>query len=105
MGLFEDIGRKVGKISHEAKEATRDQAHAQCADCETLVYSDTDTCPECGSEDLLSREPSDDDAGADGESRIDEADPKSRTDDVADDESRTDEADDESRTDDGADAE
>jgi hypothetical protein len=55
MGLFEDIGRKVGKISHEAKEATREQATAQCADCETLIYSDRDTCPDCGSEHLVSR--------------------------------------------------
>lgn len=56
MGLFEDLGRKVGKLSHQAREASRDQAVAQCADCEELVYSERETCPECGSEDLIPRE-------------------------------------------------
>jgi len=55
MGLFEDIGRKVGKLGHEAREATREQATARCAECETLVYTDRDTCPECGSDRLVSR--------------------------------------------------
>lgn len=59
MGLFEDIGRKVGKLGHEAREATREQATARCADCETLVYADSDTCPECGSDRLVSRAESD----------------------------------------------
>lgn len=53
MGLFEDIGRKVGKISHEAREATRDQARARCEDCGELIYSERDTCPECGGDHLV----------------------------------------------------
>jgi hypothetical protein len=64
MGLFEDIGRKVGKLGHEAREATREQATARCADCETLVYADSDTCPECGSDRLVSRAGSGDEASS-----------------------------------------
>jgi rRNA maturation endonuclease Nob1 len=56
MGLFENLGRKVEKFKQSAQDASADSAEAICADCETLVYSDRDTCPECGSADLQRRE-------------------------------------------------
>jgi uncharacterized OB-fold protein len=50
MGLFENLGRKVGEFTQEAQEASREEATRECADCGELVYSDRADCPECGGE-------------------------------------------------------
>lgn len=49
MGFFENLGRKVGKFTHEAKEAAADEANYACEDCGERFYTGHDECPECGS--------------------------------------------------------
>lgn len=63
MGFFEDLGRKVGQFTHEAKEAAADEAGYVCEDCGTQFYTDQ-ACPECGSENVTEREETAD-AGSD----------------------------------------
>ena len=65
MGLFEDLGRKVGEFTHEAKQAASEGATYACTDCGHRFYADRETCPECGSEAVIERESSADDVGAD----------------------------------------
>jgi uncharacterized OB-fold protein len=50
MGLFENLGRKVGEFTQEAQAASREEATHECADCGELVYPDSADCPECGGE-------------------------------------------------------
>ncbi|MFC6718217.1 zinc ribbon domain-containing protein [Natrialbaceae archaeon GCM10025810] len=53
MGLFERLGRRVEEFKREADTAKEDAATRRCRTCETFVYSDRETCPDCGSEDLV----------------------------------------------------
>jgi len=66
MGLFEDIGRKVETFKQQAESHSQERARAKCPECESLVYTDREDCPECGHESLLVRksatEEGDDDA-------------------------------------------
>ncbi|MFC4439575.1 MULTISPECIES: zinc ribbon domain-containing protein [Natrialbaceae] len=64
MGFFENLGRKVGQFTHEAKEAAADEAGYVCEDCGTQFYTEQ-ACPECGSENVTEREETAD-AGGDG---------------------------------------
>ncbi|MFP8951634.1 zinc ribbon domain-containing protein [Natrialbaceae archaeon A-arb3/5] len=57
MGLFENLGRKVGKITHEAKQAAAEEARYSCEDCDNRFYAERETCSECGSENIVEREP------------------------------------------------
>jgi DNA-directed RNA polymerase subunit RPC12/RpoP len=57
MGFFENLGRKVGKFTHEAKEAAADGAAYACTDCGAEFYTEQEACPECGSERVIEREP------------------------------------------------
>ncbi|WP_187432939.1 zinc ribbon domain-containing protein [Natronococcus pandeyae] len=52
MGFFENLGRKVGKFTQEAKEAADNEASYACAECGERFYTEHDECPECGSEDV-----------------------------------------------------
>lgn len=52
MGLFENLGRKVGEFTHEASESAEDPTHA-CPDCGQEFYTDYETCPDCGSENVV----------------------------------------------------
>ena len=52
MGFFNDLGRKAEKLKQQATAASEREATYACADCETLLYTDHDECPECGSEDI-----------------------------------------------------
>lgn len=56
MGLFENLGRKVGEFKQQAEEASREEAAHECTDCGELVYSDRKDCPECESETLRVRD-------------------------------------------------
>ena len=76
MGLFEDIGRKVETFKQQAESVSQGRARAKCPECDTLVYTDREDCPDCGHDQLLIRKPEsdeDDDADAD-EADADEAD-------------------------------
>jgi len=55
MGLFEDIGRKVETFKQQASSVSEEQARAKCPECETLVYTDREDCPDCGHDSLLVR--------------------------------------------------
>ena len=76
MGLFEDLGKKVEQFKQQAESASQKQADRKCAECETLIYTDREDCPECGSERILVRkgwEPADRDDGTDDDGPADEA--------------------------------
>lgn len=85
MGLFEDIGRKVETFKQQAESVSEDQARAKCPECETLVYTDRDDCPECGHDSLLVRKDSVEGSdGDDAESETDDAGSETETDDAGD---------------------
>jgi DNA-directed RNA polymerase subunit RPC12/RpoP len=56
MGFFENLGRKVGEFTHEAKEAAADSASYACTDCGEEFYTAQEHCPECGSEAVVERQ-------------------------------------------------
>ncbi|NKE37579.1 zinc ribbon domain-containing protein [Natronococcus sp. JC468] len=60
MGFFENLGRKVGEFTHEAKEAAADEAGYVCEACGNQFYTDQ-ACPECGSERVTRRDAGSDD--------------------------------------------
>jgi DNA-directed RNA polymerase subunit RPC12/RpoP len=64
MGFFENLGRKVGKFTHEAKEAAAENAAYVCTDCGEEFYTEQERCPACDSEAVIEREPSEDDAAS-----------------------------------------
>lgn len=64
MGLFERLGEKVERVKQEVDSARTGSANYRCRACETLIYSDLEACPECGSDDLESNESTSE--GADG---------------------------------------
>ncbi len=59
MGFFESLGRKVGEVTHEAKQTAAEQASHACADCGERFYTAQETCPECGSDAIVEREVTD----------------------------------------------
>lgn len=50
MGFFNNLGRKAEKLKQQATAASDGEATHGCTDCETLLYTDHEECPECGSE-------------------------------------------------------
>jgi len=50
MGLFERLGRNVEKLKQQAEAASEQSATHGCENCETLLYTDHDECPECGAD-------------------------------------------------------
>lgn len=53
MGFFNNLGRKAEKLKQKAKAASEEEASHACADCEALLYTDHDECPECGSDGVV----------------------------------------------------
>ena len=56
MGFFENLGRKVGEFTHEAKRAADEEAPYACENCGERFYAARETCPECGSEAVVERD-------------------------------------------------
>jgi len=56
MGFFETLGRKVGEVTHEAKQTAAEQTTHVCADCGEQFYTPQETCPECGADAIVERE-------------------------------------------------
>ncbi|WP_265109045.1 hypothetical protein [Halosolutus halophilus] len=56
MGFFEDLGRKVGQFTQEAKRTAAEEAPYACEDCGERFYADQAECPQCGSENVTERE-------------------------------------------------
>mgnify|MGYP000156245637 CR=1 FL=1 len=80
MGLFEDIGRKVETFKQQAESHSEERARAKCPECETLVYTDREDCPECGHEPLLVRKSETEDGETeDGETEDGETDESEET--------------------------
>ncbi|MWV40355.1 zinc ribbon domain-containing protein [Natrialba sp. INN-245] len=68
MGLFEDLGRKVGKFTHEAKQAADEGTPYVCQNCGERFYTEQESCPECGGGAVVEREqPADDSSESDPE--------------------------------------
>lgn len=56
MSLFRDLGRRAEKLKKQATNAAEGQAEYECADCGKAIFTERETCPECGSEAVASRE-------------------------------------------------
>jgi rubrerythrin len=53
MGLFNDLGKRFEKLKQEAEASASEEATHACRACETLLYTDHDSCPECGDSDVV----------------------------------------------------
>lgn len=51
MGLFERLGETVETFKQEA-ETARDEEAYECRECAERFYSERETCPACGSDDV-----------------------------------------------------
>jgi len=51
MSLFRDLGRRAERFKQQVVAAA-DTTH-ECADCGEALAGDLETCPECGSEDVV----------------------------------------------------
>ncbi|RKD95927.1 zinc ribbon domain-containing protein [Halopiger aswanensis] len=58
MGFFENLGRKVGEFTHEAKQAADEDAAYACTDCGERFYTAREECPACGSDAIVERQAS-----------------------------------------------
>jgi rRNA maturation endonuclease Nob1 len=53
MGFFNELGRRLGKFEQEARAAAADDADWGCASCGSTFHEAPDTCPDCGSEQII----------------------------------------------------
>ncbi|MGQ3719932.1 zinc ribbon domain-containing protein [Natrialba aegyptia] len=65
MSLFERLGEKVESFKQEAEAARDEAAPYRCRECGERFYSEQETCPSCGSTELVVRA---DDRESDSES-------------------------------------
>lgn len=66
MGMFERLGEKVERFKQEAVAASEESAAYRCRNCGDDIYSERETCPECGSSELVRvRTDTEEPAGAD----------------------------------------
>lgn len=54
MGFFEDLGRKVGEFTNEAKRAADEEASYACEECGERFHTEQERCPACESEEIIS---------------------------------------------------
>lgn len=52
MGFFERLGKKAESLRQTAESGREDEVVARCADCGEDVYTERETCPNCGSDHL-----------------------------------------------------
>ncbi len=50
MGFFNNLGKRAEKLKQQATAASKREATHGCKDCETLLYTAHETCPECDSD-------------------------------------------------------
>lgn len=50
MGIFNRLGKRFEKLKQQAEDASSEEATHACLECETLLYTEYETCPECGSD-------------------------------------------------------
>ncbi|AEH38060.1 hypothetical protein [Halopiger xanaduensis] len=88
MGFFENLGRKVGEFTQEAKRAADEEATYACTDCGERFYTTQDECPACGSAAIVEQQVSsadgDEDVDTDSNSSADSAPDSSAADDSTD---------------------
>lgn len=53
MGLFNELGRRIGKFEQEARAAATDDAEWGCRNCGSTFDETSDVCPDCGSEQVV----------------------------------------------------
>jgi len=53
MGFFENLGRKVEQFKRASESAATEDATHGCRDCGEPLFADRETCPECGSDDVV----------------------------------------------------
>lgn len=80
MGMFERLGEKVERFKQEAVAASEESAAYRCRDCGESIYSDQETCPECGSAEIARVETDDEDEGPDGDPNATDAAERAGTD-------------------------
>lgn len=79
MGFFENLGRKVGEFTQEAKESAAEEAAYGCRDCGELFYTEQSTCQECGSEDVVELDRGADEQDTESDQQSPEPDDRSDT--------------------------
>lgn len=52
MGFFRNVGRRAEKLKQQVTDAAHEEARAECRECGAVVYTDRETCPECGHDTL-----------------------------------------------------
>ena len=52
MGFFENLGRKVGEFTHEAKRAADEEVSHVCESCGEQFYTNQQNCSACGSDEI-----------------------------------------------------
>lgn len=63
MGFFNKVGRRAEKLKQQVSEAAEEGAMFECANCGKGIFTKKETCPDCGSEAVVPREP--EEAGGD----------------------------------------
>ncbi len=58
MGFFEDLGKKVGEFTHEAKRAADESTSYACENCGERFHTKHETCPNCESQAIVALEKS-----------------------------------------------
>ncbi|AFZ74251.1 hypothetical protein [Natronobacterium gregoryi] len=53
MSMFERLGEKVERFKQEAEAARDDATEYRCLECDVEFHTERDTCPDCGSEDVV----------------------------------------------------
>jgi rRNA maturation endonuclease Nob1 len=56
MGLFNKLGRKAEQFKQQAQAASEGEASHRCTACDSLLYTESDTCPECGADAVVARD-------------------------------------------------
>jgi rubrerythrin len=51
MSLFRTLGRRAERLKQQVVAAS--EATHECAECGTSLEGDLETCPECGSDDVV----------------------------------------------------
>lgn len=71
MGMFERLGEKVERFKQEAVAASEESAAYRCRDCGEPIYSEQESCPECGSSEIAQVETADEEDATDEDRETD----------------------------------
>jgi uncharacterized OB-fold protein len=54
VGIFNRLGRKAEQLRRQVSDAKAEEATHRCDACDELLFTDRETCPECGSDAVVS---------------------------------------------------